>query len=177
MLSLFGEEPCRATMIAAQRAGLWLDMAWFIPAYSAFLALAAWALRPVHRSLALAAVVVLLLAGLFDEIEGVALFGILNGFPGDAHWFTPLSLAVHAKFVLLALGELMIAALLVKGTWLARAGAVPVALGGAVALWMILADPRSPLMMQGHRWAWTALLIVAIVAAIRPALVAGRDKA
>lgn len=177
MLSLFGDEPCRATMIGAQRSGLWLDMLAFIPAYTAFLALAAWALRPLQRRVALAAVAAVLLAGLFDEIEGVALFGILNGFPGDVRWFTPLWLAVHAKFVLLALGELMIAALLVRSTWLVRAGALPVALGGGIALWMILADPRNPLMMEGHRWAWTALLVIAILAAIRPALVMGRDKA
>ncbi|MDF7775152.1 hypothetical protein P1X14_07830 [Sphingomonas sp. AOB5] len=171
MLSLFGEEPCRATMITAQRAGLWHDMLAFIPAYSAFLALAAWAMRGADRRLALAAMAMLLLAGLLDEIEGVVLFRLLSGFPGAGGWFDALFWTVRPKFLLLGLGEIAIAALLVRGTWMAKIGAVPVAIGGAVSIWFLLADPRNALMMQGHRWAWTALLLVAILGAIRHTLV------
>lgn len=164
-------------MMTAQRAGLWLDMAWFIPAYSAFLALAAWAMRGANRQLALAAMAALLLAGLLDEIEGVVLFRLLDGFPGTPGWFEALFWTVRPKFALLGLGEILIAALMLRGTWLAKIAAVPVALGGAVSLWFLLTAPRNPLMMEGHRWAWTTLLILAIIAAIRPALAMRREEA
>ena len=175
MLALFGAEPCTSRLAAAQRAGLWLDCLGFIPAYTAFLALGAWAARGADRRLALAAVAALVVAGLSDEVEGVIMFRLLDGFPGDPGLFGPLFWAVHVKFALLGVGALLIALLLWRGgSWLARIAALLAAFGGVVSLALLLTDPRAPLMMEGHRYAWTALLIAALAGAVRPALVARR---
>lgn len=171
MTALFGSEPCTSRFAGAQRAGLWLDMLGFIPAYTAFLGFGAWALRGNGMRLAQAALAGVIAGGLLDEVEGVLMFGLLDDFPGDPALFGPLFWAVHLKFALLSLGSILIAALLVRGTWLARIAAVPVAAGGMIALYLLFANPRLPLMMAGHRYAWTALLVVALIAAVRPALV------
>jgi hypothetical protein len=126
--------------------------------------------------LALAAVAAVLVAALLDEVEGAVMFGLLDSFPGDSSLFGPLFWTVRPKFALLAVGEILIALLLMRGSWLARIAAIPVAGGGVVALYLLFADPRAPLMMLGHRYAWTALLVVALIAAVRPALVARRVR-
>ena len=176
MLALFGGEPCTSRFAAAQRTGLWLDMLGFIPAYASFLALGAWAARGGERRLALAAVAAVLAAGLCDEIEGVVMFRLLDTFPGDPGLFAPLFWMVHAKFALLGLGALLIALLLWRGSWLTRLAALVTAFGGVVAIALLFTDPRAPLMMAGHRYAWTALLLVAIIGAVRPALVASHNR-
>lgn len=169
--ALFGSEPCTARLLAAQRLALWLDMLGFIPAYTAFLALAAWALRTFGKQFALATVAVFMIAGLCDQIEGVVMFRILGTLPGAPDLFGPLFWAVRTKFALLGLGELLLALLLLRGRWPARIAAAPVMAGGAVSLWLLFADPHLPLMMKAHSYAWAALLLLALVAAIRPALV------
>ncbi len=167
MLTLFGAEPCTSQLAAAQRTGLWLDMLAFIPAYSAFLALGIWALRDAKGRLAVAALAAVLAGGLLDEIEGLVMFGLLDGFPGSPDQFTALFWTVRPKFALLGLGALLAAVLLLRGTMIARIAAVPVAGGALLSLWFLFADPRNPLMMAGHRYAWTALLVVAAVGAVR----------
>jgi hypothetical protein len=173
--ALFGSAPCSARLLAAQQSALWLDSFGFIPAYTFFLALAAWALRGADRQLAVATVSVFVIAGLCDEIESVLLFRILSTLPGTPDLFAPLFAAVRTKFALLGLGELLLALLLLRHGWLARIAAVPVAAGGIIATWILFADPHQPVMMQAHSYAWAALLVIAIVAAIRPALAAPRN--
>ena len=68
------------------------------------------------------------------------------------------------------------ALLLWRGSWLTRLAALVAAFGGVVALALLFTDPRAPLMMAGHRYAWTALLLVAIIGAVRPALVASHNR-
>jgi hypothetical protein len=169
LAALFGSEPCTSTLLAAQRSALWLDELGFIPAYTAFLALGGWALR--DRRLALATVAVFLIAGLCDEIEGVTMFALMDPLPGAAWLFTPLFWAVRTKFALLGLGEILLAAALIRGTWLGKIAAVPLALGGLASLWFLFTAAHDPMMMKAHSYAWMALLVSAIIAAIRPALV------
>jgi hypothetical protein len=170
--SLFGSPSCSNQHAAAQTAALWWDVLAFIPAYAAFLAFAALALRPGGQRLALAATAMLLLAALLDEVEGLILFGLIADWRNPPDWFDALFWTVRPKFALLSLGELLLVLLLVRGSWLARIAAVPVAGGALLSLYFLFANPRAPLMMQGHRYAWTALLIVSLLAAVRPALVA-----
>lgn len=170
LAALFGSEPCTSTFLAAQRSALWLDSLGFIPAYTAFLALAAWALRGADR-LGITAVLVFLAAGLCDEIEGAVMFALMDPLPGAPWLFTPLFAAVRTKFALLGLGEVLLGVLLFRGTWLGRIAAVALAAGGLVSLWFLLTAAHDPLMMKAHSYAWTALLLAAIVAAIRPTLV------
>jgi hypothetical protein len=174
--ALFGSEPCTATLLAAQRSALWLDELGFIPAYTAFLALGAWALRRADR-LAIVTVAIFLIAGLCDEVEGVTMFALMDPLPGAPWLFTPLFWAVRIKFALLGLGELLLAAALVRGSWIGKIAALPMLAGGLMSLWFLFTAAHDPLMMKGHFYAWSALLAVAILAAIRPSLVTRTESA
>ncbi|MCW3846211.1 hypothetical protein OF829_03100 [Sphingomonas sp. LB-2] len=177
LAALFGHEPCTSTLAAAQRTGLWLDMLGFIPAYSAFLALAGAALRPAWRHLGTLAIAAVLLAGLCDWLEGVVMFSLLGDLPGQPWQFGLLFWTVRPKFALLGLGEILLAVLLLRHGWLGRIAALVLGVCGAIALFLILIDPHDPLMMKAHSWGWTALLILAMIAAIRPSLAAARQSA
>jgi hypothetical protein len=174
--ALFGSEPCTATLLAAQRSALWLDELGFIPAYTAFLALGAWALRRADR-LAIVTVAIFLIAGLCDEVEGVTMFALMDPLPGTPWLFTPLFWAVRIKFALLGLGELLLAAALARGSWIGRIAALPMLAGGLMSLWFLFTAAHDPLMMKGHFYAWSALLVAAILAAIRPSLVTRAESA
>lgn len=176
LAALFGSEPCTSTLLAAQRSALWLDELGFIPSYTAFLALGAWALRRSDR-LAIVTVAVFLIAGLCDEVEGVTMFALMDSLPGTAWLFTPLFWAVHTKFALLGVGEVLLAAALVRGSWIGKIAAIPMLIGGLMSLWFLFTAAHDPLMMKGHFYAWTALLVVAILAAIRPSLVVSAKPA
>ena len=171
LAALFGSEPCTARLLAAQRSALWLDMLGFIPAYTAFLALAGWALRGNGRKAALAAVAAAVIAGLCDQIEGVTMFALMDPLPGAPWLFAPLFWAVQTKFALLGVTELLLAVLLLRGRWPALLAGGAMIVNGLIGLLMLFLDPHAPMMMRGHSYAWAALLVVAIVAAIRPALV------
>jgi hypothetical protein len=169
--ALFGAEPCTSRLAAAQAQALWLDLLGFIPAYSAFLALGAAALRPGARQLATAAIAAVLLAGLLDLLEGVVMFRILGDLPGSPGLLDALFWTVRPKFALLGVAEIAIGALLIRrGNWAGKLAGVVSLAGGLASLALLLADPHAPPMMLAHRYAWTALLLVALAASIRPAL-------
>jgi len=170
--ALFGTEPCLSRFAQAQRDGLWLDLLGFIPAYSAFLALGALALRPQVPRLALVTIAVILLAGLLDEIEGLVMFRILAALPGTPDLLQALFWSVRPKFALLGLGEILLALMLWRGPLLGKVAAGPLLAGGLVSIGFLFADPHSPTMMKAHSYAWMALLLAALVASFRPALVA-----
>lgn len=175
--ALFGSEPCTSTLIAAQREALWLDMLAFIPAYTGFLALGAFALRRSGLVLALAAMSVFLAAGAFDEIEGLVLFKLLANLPGTQAIYDSLFWTVRPKFALLGLGEIMLAALLWRGSLAGKVASGLLLAGGLASLYFLLNDPHAPAMMKGHTYAWGALLIAALVGAWRPDLVARESAA
>lgn len=155
----------------AHTSALWLDELGFIPSYTAFLALGSIALRGGGRKLALAALVALLLAGLLDEIEGVTMFALMRD--SSASWlFDALFWTVRPKFALLGVGEILLALLAFRHGWLPRIAGVVLLGGGLVSLWFLFTAPHDPWMMQAHRQAWTALLILAVIAAVRPSLAA-----
>lgn len=172
LLQLFGggAQPCAGQLETAQIQALWLDMLAFIPAYAAFLLLGILALEPERGRLALAALAMIAVAALLDEIEGLVLLQLTPAWANPPDLFGPLYWTVRPKFFLLGAGELVIALLLWRGTWLAKLVALPMAVGGAVSIGFLVTAPRNPLMMEGHRWAWTALLVLALIAAIRPSL-------
>jgi len=168
LLALFGSEPCTGRLIAAQREALWLDMLGFIPAYTAFLALGAFALRRSGLVIALAAMSVFLMAGAFDEIEGLVLFKLLANLPGTAALYDSLFWTVRPKFALLGLGEIMLGALLWRGPLLAKIASGLLLAGGLASLYFLFNDPHAPAMMKAHSYAWAALLAVAVAGAARP---------
>lgn len=168
--ALFGSEPCRSALVAAQRQALWLDMLAFIPAYCLFLLSAVAALRRASLGLALVAFNLFMIAGAFDFIEGLILFKLLGNLPGDQRAFTGLFWTVRPKFALLALGEILLALMLWRGALAAKVAAGVMGAGGVVALVYLLRAPHDPAMMKGHSVAWGALLVAALIGSVRPAL-------
>lgn len=171
--AIFGAEPCRSALIPAQRFGLLLDAAGFIPAYTAFLCLAAWAAR---REFARPVIAALSIAGLMDEVEGGLLFLILRDFPGGQPVFDILFWVVRAKFLLLGLGTLAIAVLLLV-RWpvfrltelsvLRFVGGLGIGYGSVAALRGFFEGP-APFMTTAFAMAWFTLLLVALVGAVWP---------
>ena len=160
--ALFGGGACRATFVAAQNAGLWLDALGFIPSYTAFLALAAVAASRGRSRLLIVAMLVI--AGLSDEIEGVFMWRIMDNLPGTTGQLVVLWWAVYIKFALLALGTTAIGlALLGKfRLWPMLFGLI-IAVGGAAAIYGFWTLPNA-MMMAGFTYAWFAILVTAIVA-------------
>ncbi len=157
VVALFGAEPCRSALIAAQRTGLLLDGLWFIPAYIAFLCLAAQASGVAWRRWLIGA---LLVAGLSDEVEGVILWSILGGMPGTQGQIDAMSFAVYLKFTLLAGGTAGVGWALRRPGWWRIPGLI-IAAGGVFALLeLLLGNVRA--MMQGFAIAWFALLAYAV---------------
>ncbi|RYY28309.1 MAG: hypothetical protein EOP62_03675 [Sphingomonadales bacterium] len=166
--SLFGSEPCTSTLVKAQREALWLDLLAFIPAYTVFLALGAFALRRSGLLLALITMSIFMAAGTFDEIEGAVLFKILGAMPGTPLLYDALFWTVRPKFALLGVGEILLAALLWRGPLLAKIASGLLLAGGLASLYFLFNDPYAPGMMKGHTYAWGALLVVALIGAVRP---------
>jgi hypothetical protein len=166
--TIFGAGACRETLIAAQIKGLWLDGLAFIPSYTAFLLLAAIALRQQAPRLARATVLIILAAGLLDEIEGGLLHAILRDLPGTPTLIALLYGEVRAKFVLLALGALLIGWLMVRDRRPGMVVAVPVIGGSLYSGVLIATQMHAPALMQGYRWSWTALLVAALIGSFWP---------
>lgn len=167
--ALFGTDPCRAILIAAQRQAIWLDALGFIPAYALFLASAAWGLRN-DRRIAPLTIALVIAAALLDQIEGRLLWSTLAAMPGDPDTLQTLYGVVRVKFALLSLAAFALAALLLRRGWLSTIAAVVIAGGALLSFATLLANAHQPLLMEGHRISWTALLVVAGWFAVRPPL-------
>ncbi len=128
---------CRDTLIAAQRAGLWLDIIGFVAVYSALLILTLLALgreNPGKRGLVRAGIALTIVAALADQWENAHLLAIIAALPGDQPTIDALIPAVRIKFVLLSLVELLVGALhLLRPGWRKLAGAV-IGLGAIIGL-------------------------------------------
>ncbi len=166
---IFGSEPCRGALVAAQYRGLWLDAFAFIPAYGAFLLLAIAAMRRLLPNVALAASALAATAVALDQVEGLLLLSILGDLPGGEVTVTALYWIVRAKLGVLGLAEIAIGVLLVRRRWIGSLMSVPVLAGGMTSLWLLAANPHNPAMMDAHAIAWGALFIATIVMARRKA--------
>jgi len=160
--ALFGSGACLASLIDAQNTGLWLDALGFIPSYTAFLVLAAIAASRGRTQRAI--VVMLLVAGLSDEVEGLVMWRIMGNLPGSDSQLGALYWAVHIKFALLAIGTTLIGLELIRTTrlWPMLFGLV-VTVGGAAAIYGFWSLPNET-MMAGFAYAWFAILVTAIAA-------------
>ncbi len=170
--ALFGDEPCRSALMAAQKHGLLLDALGFIPAYTAFLTLAVIATARGHpiRNLVIAT---LAIAGLCDQVEGVLLSRILSNLPGDSSLIDALWWPVHVKFALLAAGTAGIAILLLARLRLPDAiAALGITIGACTAA-AGLVDGPSPVMMRGFTIAWVTILLCALVGSWRASASSG----
>jgi len=167
---LFGSQPCADRLAVAQIDALLLDMFAFIPAYAAFLTLGARALWARWPRLALAAIGAMLAAALLDELEDLILRELVTSWQSPMALFEPLFWTVRPKFALLGVGEMLLGVLMLRRARLTRIAAVPMLAGGAISLALLFAGPHDPWMMKAHTFAWTALLVVALIAAVRPTL-------
>lgn len=185
--ALFGAEPCRSTLVAAQRAGLLLDGLGFIPAYTAFLVLAVLACSPAkagvrsaprewapafagQHPVSIAVIAGLLIAGLADEVEGALLWLVLRDLPGSPALIDALRWPVHIKFALLAAGTSGIAILLLSHRRIGGiVAALAITIGACTAVAGLVSGP-SPVMMLGFTIAWVTILLCALSGAWRPSL-------
>ncbi len=176
VMALFGQEPCRSTFAAAQTAGLLLDGFGFIPAYTTFLILATMASTGITYRwppFAMVAAAMLAFAGLLDEIEGALLYMILHDLPGSQGVIDALRWEVHAKFALLALGTLGIAATLISTRRaVAILAGVIVGVGALKAGHGLAVAPAG--MMAGFAIAWVTILLCALSGSWQPSLFSGR---
>lgn len=163
---LFGAEPCRSALIAAQDRALLLDSLAFVPGYTIFLAAAAMALD--GRWFARMAILAALFAGLLDEVENALLHHLLATLPGSPAIITLLYWETRTKFVLLAGVGLVLAGLLTTNRRLGAAMAIPIAIGAVFSLWFAATDMHAPQMMIGYAISWAALLLVAGIGALFP---------
>jgi hypothetical protein len=189
--ALFGSEPCRSTLVSAQKIGLLLDGLGFIPFYTAFLVLAAFGSSPAKAGVQPRAarkwapafageqpvraliILTLIVAGLCDEVEGGILYAILGDLPGTQPLIDALWWPVHVKFALLSLGTFGIGALLARTLRPIGVVAGSVVAGGAAkALHGLAVD--LPAMMGGFTIAWMTILLCALAGAVRPSLFSAR---
>lgn len=166
LAELFGPPACSAAFQAAQWRASWWDALAFIPAYAAFLILGALALRNDARRLSTIAVAALLAAALLDQIEGLVLFQLIPNWQSPPDLFGALFFSVRPKFALLGIGSMLLAALAWRGPLLGKVAALPMAAGGIASLWFLFTNPHDPAMMLGHRYAWMALLALAVIGSI-----------
>lgn len=167
---MFGTGACRDTFVAAQIEGLWLDWLGFIPAYTAFLILAATAASqgPVRRAI----VGMMLVAAVSDEIEGLLMWRIMQALPGTQAQLDQLWWAVHVKFGLLGVGTKLIGLTITR-----MSGPVPklpglvVWFGGMAAIYGVAEVSTAAMMMNAFSCAWIALLAIAIFTAVKPRLI------
>lgn len=159
--AMLGDATCRA----GQSSALALDTFVFIPAYAIFLGLAALA---AGGRFAKAALAIVLVAALLDQVEGLTLWRILGAFPGEPSHFTVLVPAVRAKFALLGLAALLIGGRIVQRRGLGMAAGAVIVAGGALASVSVLDDARAPTMVMGAAVAWLALLLYAAIMSFIP---------
>ncbi|MDB5673263.1 MAG: hypothetical protein JWM65_245 [Sphingomonas bacterium] len=114
------------------------------------------------------AILIVLAAGLLDEIEGGLLYAILRDLPGSPTLIALLYAEVRAKFALLALGALLIGWLMVRDRRPGMVVALPVIGGSLFSGALIATNMHAPSLMLGYRWSWTALLIAALIGSFWP---------
>ncbi|MEK6541096.1 MAG: hypothetical protein AABZ45_03135 [Pseudomonadota bacterium] len=166
----FGVDPCRTQLSLTMDAMNRIDVAAFIPAFTAFQLFAAWALRRDGRLAAFFVINAALIAGGCDMLEDRVLFNLAAiarmGDAVDPVWFGQLFWFVRVKFALLALGAIALGWLVGR-----RPGR-----GWMVACWMMMAGGAASvfgifipqLLTFGTAIAWLILLIVAIARVIFP---------
>lgn len=165
--ALFTDQAIANGFLEAMHHATWVDALVFIPAYTLFLCAALMALRPLGSKVAIAGVIVALLAALFDQIEGVQLFRIMDALPGTQAMIDILIPMVRGKFALLGLTALAVGWLLSKpGGWGRLAGLL-VTLGGAVTMFGLSSDEQSGFLGLGGLISWLTLFVVAVVQVVR----------
>ncbi|MDZ3830801.1 MAG: hypothetical protein U0S50_03155 [Sphingopyxis sp.] len=164
-------EPCRASHAAAQRTGLWVDIALFIWVYSAFLIFGLLALRReagqgANRIVRLA-MLCAAIAAAADQFENLQLLRLLDTLPGDQSTIDALFAAPRVKFALLGVVT-MVAGLLHfrQPGWRKIVGAAALAGGLLAAIGVVAAHHW---VLPGLFLGWSPLLVAALILSFRRA--------
>lgn len=166
--ALFAEN-CRASHAAAQRMGLWIDIALFVWIYSAFLIVGLLALnretstridRLVRFAIGLVGV-----AAIADQFENFMLLRILDMLPGTQSDIDMLYFAPRIKFALLGMVTAMAGILHLKmAGWRKLAGGAAI-FGGLWSAAGVLIN--HDWVLKGMTLGWVALAIAAFILSFR----------
>lgn len=163
-------EPCKASLIAAQMQALRIDTFGFIPVYAAFLIVSAIAVGrivpPSGRALIKPAIVLTILAAIFDLIENSRMYAIIGDLPGSRGEIDVLMVVARAKFVLLSVVLMLIGIMHVKSSGWQRWLGIATVVGGALCAVAVFTNQE--LMPFGASFAWLSLLIITFVCALCP---------
>ena len=167
LAAVFGPAVCQQPVIAAMDAVNHLDIAGYIPTYTAFAILAALWLGGRSR-LAMAAVGLALLAFVADMVETTTLLKITQSLSAAEPLLPRSSTAAWIKFAALAAHALVLALICLRATPKRRILAVLLVLP-AIGTVAARIDPGSVgLMTLGFLLSWTPLLLVAMREAVWP---------
>lgn len=144
------------------RQGMRIDALAFVPSFTAFLLATLWALRPSHL-IGLAAIALLSVGVLADQIEGFRLLALIDADGGSATMVAAANRATFAKelFLALATGVIGLAMFVVRG-WHRYTGALVVAAAAIAVASTLTHQPNSTALGV----AWLVLAIVALVSAV-----------
>lgn len=171
LTAIFGapDSACRPLAIATMDAVNRLDMLAFIPTYTAFCVFAALFLAGgAARPLAAAAVLAALAAAASDYLETATLLSLTQSLDAPDALLPRLQFGAWAKFALLATHAFLCAGLCLlteKRRWIA--GALLLAPAPGVVLAALDHVRFANVMNAGFAAAWVALLVAAVLAALR----------
>ena len=167
--AIFGAPGCQEKVIAAMDAVNHLDIAAYIPTYTAFGVCAAiWLAGRARAPLALAAIALSLLAFAADMVETTGLLQVTKNLAAAEPMLGRISTAAWIKFGALAVQALVLALICLRATprrlILGVLLVLPV-IGAALAY---LDRSRLGLMTLGFVAAWTPMLLVALKETVSP---------
>ncbi|MDP1631115.1 MAG: hypothetical protein Q8L66_06815 [Caulobacter sp.] len=163
LAAVFGPAACRAPTLAAMDAINHLDIAAYIPAYTAFgICAAMWLGRRARAPLVRAAIAAAAVAFVADMVETTTLLQITKDLAAAEPLLPRSSTAAWIKFAALAAHALLLALLCLRATPRRRILAVLVVLP-AIGTIAARIDPaaNTPLMTLGFALAWMAMLLLA----------------
>lgn len=166
--ALFAEN-CRASHSAAQRMGLWIDIALFVWIYSAFLIIGLLALKQdtsnKNDGLVRLAIGLVGIAAVADQFENFMLLRILDTLPGTQSDIDMLYFAPRIKFALLGLVTALAGIVHLNMTgWRKLAGGAAI-FGGLWSASGVLLN--HDWVLKGMTLGWVALAIAAFVLSFR----------
>lgn len=167
---IFGQpgEACRAALVAeVDRANL-IDSLAYIPAYTAFFALTAYALGRRDPVIGWMAVTLALGCAVADWFENASLFALSAAPDSDSPWLLGLIVSTNSKWIGLAVVTTLCGAMLARRGGLGWGGLVACAAPLPIALWTLAApDTAGQYVIVGMTLASLALLAVALVESFR----------
>lgn len=167
VLGLAGE-PCRAALASQLDHANLVDTFAYVPAYTAFYGLTAWALGARNRRLGGLTVILAIACAVADVFENIGMFTLSAAPDAPTPWLLGLVIATNIKWVGLAVVTTLCGVMLAQrgGAWIIALPFCAIPL--ASSLWAVAApDAAGQYLLPGMTIASIFLLLVAIWGAIR----------